>query len=141
MTRKEISEKIKAEMVYKGIKYTQFKKLGLSDISIRQILTGGNYRIASLISVLRDIDMELYVKKMEDNFYKNTKRLNKIGCPEDLKKVIQDRMDEYDEDANGIGMDCDMNPDTIRRVMRTGGGTMVSIEKIFDYLDLEVVVE
>ena len=132
---------IKPEMVYKGIKYTQFKKLGLSDISIRQILTGGNYRISSLISLLRDIDMELYVKKMEDNFYKKTKRTTRIAGPEDLKKVIQDRMDEYDEDANGIGMDCDMNPDTIRRVMRTGGGTMVSIEKIFDYLDLEVVVE
>ena len=141
MTRKEISEKIKAEMVYKGIKYTQFKKLGLSDISIRQILTGGNYRIASLISVLHDLDVELHVKKMEDNFNKKTKRTTRIAGPEDLKKVIQDRMDEYDEDANGIGMDCDMNPDTIRRVVRLGAGTMVSIERIFDYLDLEVVVE
>ena len=68
MTRKEIGEAVAAKMAEKNIKANHFRKIGLSDITMKRIIKGQNYRWVSLVAVLGELGMDFKVQKLEESY-------------------------------------------------------------------------
>ena len=67
MTRKEIGDAVAAKMAEKNIKANHFRKIGLSDITMKRIIKGQNYRWVSLLAVIGELGMDFKVQKMEES--------------------------------------------------------------------------
>ena len=67
MTRKEIGEAVAAKMAEKNIKANHFRKIGLSDVTMRRIIKGQNYRWISLVAVLGELGTDFKVQKLEES--------------------------------------------------------------------------
>lgn len=68
MNRKEIGEAVAAKMTQKNIKANHFRKIGLSDVTMRRIIKGQNYRWVSLVAVLGELGMDFKVQKLEESY-------------------------------------------------------------------------